>query len=195
MWDIKYKDKIVLALRAKYEEKQLEDQPIGKDIRIGSKSIPLHRESFFQGKFSMQLPEIVEDMGALERTVKYRSENRPQIIKTDRSADATFTFSILPPGDIAEEEDVLEKLLKIRGDMKRIWKQNVFYDMGKVEADTALTAWMDFKAFCLDGSLYGMIFLFELKEETVLGNFHCSFSKYDIWKPAVLKLFTTIQID
>ena len=89
----------------------------------------------------------------------------------------------------------LKRLKKIQDDMKKIWKQNVFYDMGEVYADMLPVAWMDFKSFCLNGSLYNLLFLFDFEERTVLGNFHCVFSEYDIWKPVVLKLLTTIQID
>ena len=55
-------------------------------------------------------------------------------------------------------------------------------------------AWMDLKAYCLDGNLYSMIFLFRAQGQTVLGNFHCNFPRYDVWKPAVLKLLATVQV-
>lgn len=83
---------------------------------------------------------------------------------------------------------------RLRGDMKKVWKQNVFYDMGKVTADGHTVAWMDFKAFCMDGSIYSLLFLFQAGNQMILGNFHCSFVQYDIWKPVILKLLTTIQI-
>lgn len=53
---------------------------------------------------------------------------------------------------------------------------------------------MDLKAYCLDGNLYSMIFLFRAQGQTVLGNFHCNFPRYDVWKPAVLKLLATVQV-
>ena len=72
--------------------------------------------------------------------------------------------------------------------MKKIWKQNVFYDTGEVMAENTPVAWMDFRAYCLDGNLYSMLFIFQMREQAVLGNFHCSFPKYDIWKPVILKI-------
>ncbi len=191
--EAEYKDKIILALRRKYIEKQLEELPAGEEILIGTDSVPLRRESIFEGKCSMLLPETVRDMPLLVRAIKYRSKNRPQIIKTDQDGDASFTFSIIPSDNGREGLQV--RLRHIRNDMKKVWKQNVFYDEGKVHIDAGAVVWMDFRSYCLNGSLYNLMFLFEMEDEAVLGNFHCSFPKYDVWKPMVLKLLTTIQID
>lgn len=184
-------DKMILALRNKYREKLAEELPVGKEIQAGTSSIPLRREEIFRGKCTMLLPETITDMDRIKAAVKYRSQNRPQVIKSDSRGDASFTFSIIPADE--RNEMLLKRLKKIQDDMKKVWKQNVFYDMGEVASDTLSIAWMDFKSFCLNGSLYSMLFLFDMGEETVLGNFHCAFSEYDIWKPVVLKLLTTIQ--
>lgn len=184
-------DKMIFALRNKYREKLAEELPVGKEIQAGASSIPLRREEIFRGKCIMLLPETITDMDRIKAAVKYRSQNRPQVIKSDSRGDASFTFSIIPADE--RNEMLLKRLKKIQDDMKKVWKQNVFYDMGEVASDTLSIAWMDFKSFCLNGSLYSMLFLFDMGEETVLGNFHCAFSEYDIWKPVVLKLLTTIQ--
>lgn len=191
--EAEYKDEMILALRKKYIEKQSEELPAGAEIKVGTGTIPLQRESIFEGKCSMRLPENIREMPLPLRAVKYRSKNRPQIIKTDQEGDASFTFSVLPPDN--SKEDLQERLRHIRDDMKQVWKQNVFYDEGEVHADAGTVMWMDFRSYCLNGSLYSMIFLFEMEDKIVLGNFHCSFAKYDTWKPMVLKLLTTIQVD
>ena len=117
------------------------------------------------------------------------------MIKTDAERDASMTFSILSPADVEDAEPVTEQLAKIRSDMKKVWKQNVFYDIGQVAADGGSVAWMDLRTYCLDGNLYSMVFLFRAGKQTVLGNFHCSFPMYDVWKPTVLKLLATVQTD
>lgn len=186
-----YADKIIFTLRNKYREKLAQELPVGRQIQAGADSIALQREEIFRGKCTMLLPEMMSDMEERKAAVKYRNQNRPQVIKSDVKGDASFTFSLIPADE--GEETPLKRLKKIQDDMKKIWKQNVFYDMGEVASDTLSIAWMDFKSFCLNGSLYSMLFLFDMEEETVLGNFHCVFSEYDIWKPVALKLLTTIQ--
>ncbi|MBQ6887081.1 MAG: hypothetical protein IJN54_06175 [Lachnospiraceae bacterium] len=193
MKDEEYLDRIILALRAKYQQKKAENEPIGEEMLVGVRKVSLYREVLFEGKCSIMLPETMRDMSYLDSTVKYRSQNRPQVIKTDSSGDASITFNLLPMSDTETVENILVTLEQIRSDMKKVWKQNVFYDMGEIVKGELPVAWMDFRAFCLDGSLYSMIFIFRMEEQLVLGNFHCSFPQYDIWKPVILKLLTTIR--
>lgn len=194
MQESAYRDRIILALRQKYKEMASENQSVEENILIGSNVVPVHREELFSEKCSMILPETMQDISPLKRAVKYRNVNRPQVIKTDWDGDASFTFSLLSAEDICDRnKGILTRLEEIQQDMRKIWKQNVFYDMGEIQSDMISVAWMDFRAFCLNGSLYSLIFLFDLEEETILGNFHCSFEQYDKWKPAVLRLLTTIQ--
>lgn len=186
-----YADRMILALRTKYEEDQTEDQSIKAVTGVGIQKLPLHREALFEGKCSILLPDTMTDMGDVERTVIYRNLKRPQIIKTDREAGVSMTFSPLPGEDTPES--IFVQMDRVRSDMKKIWKQNVFYDKGEIQAEGFSVAWMDFRTFCLDSSLYCLLFLFPMREQIVLGNFHCSFPQYDIWKPTILKLLATVQ--
>ena len=190
-----YIDTQILALRSKYHEIQSENQPVGNEIQIGTDRAALYKADLFGGACSIMLPEIMTDMDSTDRTVIYQNRNRPQIIKADRDSGAAITFNILSQTGEEEQRQVSEQMSVIRNDMKKIWKQNVFYDTGEVMAENTPVAWMDFKAYCLDGNLYSLLFMFQTQAQTVLGNFHCSFPIYDIWKPLVLKLLTTIQAE
>lgn len=194
MLEAEYKDKIILALRQKYIQKQAETQDIGSNIWIGTKKEPLHRERLFQEKCSMLLPECLMDMGEVEAATRYRSINRPQIIKAQKQGDAVLTFSLTTMEECREKPGITDRMTGLRQDMKRLWKQNVFYDTGTVQAGELEIPWMDMKGFCLNGSFYCLMFLFEIEEDMVLGNFHCGFPQYDIWKPVMLKLLTTIKV-
>ena len=190
-----YIDTQILALRSKYHEIQSENQPVGNEIQIGTDRAALYKADLFDGACSIMLPETMTDMGAADREVIYQNRNRPQIIKADRESGAAITFSMFPQTGEEEQRQVSEQMAVIRNDMRKIWKQNVFYDIGEVMAENTPVAWMDFKAYCLDGNLYSLLFMFQTQAQTVLGNFHCSFPIYDIWKPLVLKLLTTIQAE
>ncbi len=190
-----YIDTQILALRSKYHEIQSENQPVGNEIQIGTDRAALYKADLFDGACSIMLPETMTDMGAADREVIYQNRNRPQIIKADRESGAAITFSMFPQTGEEEQRQVSEQMAVIRNDMRKIWKQNVFYDIGEVVAENTPVAWMDFKAYCLDGNLYSLLFMFQTQAQTVLGNFHCSFPIYDIWKPLVLKLLTTIQAE
>ncbi|MCM1251958.1 MAG: hypothetical protein NC321_03990 [Clostridium sp.] len=195
MKEPEYIDSVILALRTKCEEKQEEQQQISDTIPIGVNKISLYREELFGGKCSMMLPEIMSDMNRRYRMIKYRNQNRPQVIKTDFDNDATVTFSLLPMADRENAPDISVQMEKVYSDMKKVWKQYVFYDTGQVEAGEFAVAWMDFRSFCVDGSIYNLLFMFQAEKQIVLGNFHCSFPQYDIWKPVILKLLTTVRVN
>lgn len=188
-----YADRMILALRLKYKEKQAEHLPVEREILIRGKKVLLHREILFDGKCSILLPEIMVDMDSINRAIRYRNSSQPQIIKTDYKSGATMTFNMLPMAETAETESLSEQMGKVRSDIMKVWKQNVFYDRGEISTDVGPVAWMDFRAYCLDGSIYTMLFMFQVEEQIVVGNFHCSFPQYDTWKPVVIKLLTTIQ--
>lgn len=178
-----YQDKLILELRRKYRQKQ-------PDTLVGGqkewKRIPLPG-----GFLSMMLPAYMHDMGQRERWIKYRSFKHPDVVLTDGDADATFTFSLA--GQAVEIEEPAQRLEGLRKDMQKIWKQAVFYDMGTVVAGEVSIPWMDCKTFCLNGSLYCLLFLLEIQGQLILGNFHCSFPQYDRWKPMVLRLLQTVE--
>lgn len=188
-----YADKLILALRTKYQEKRTELLSVEKEIIIRGIKKTLNREVLFGGMCSILLPEIMEDMDDINKVIRYRNSNIPQVIKTDYESGATVTFDMLSNAGMMETKSLSEKMEKIREDIMKVWKQNVFYDRGEISAEEVLVIWMDFRAYCLNGSLYMMLFMFQIEEQIVLGNFHCGFQQYDIWKPVVIKLLTTIR--
>lgn len=151
---MEYSDTIIMALRKKYESKQLETLKSSKDtlrkeIQIGTAAIPLYKEQLFHNLCSIMLPETMDDMDYLDRFVKYQNQNRPEVIKTDTEGEAFITFGLLSQEDNENTKNISQRLAKIRADMEKIWKQYVFYDIGEIVADNIPVAWMDFKAFCI----------------------------------------------
>lgn len=195
MREAEHNDRIILALRAKYREKQQEKQQVGEDMQIGVNKVLLKRTTMFEEECSMLLPTTMEDMPYPERVVKYRDKNRPPVIKTVPDRTAAISFDKFMENDFnVGNSGIEQKLERLRCNMKKVWKQNVFYDTGEVQGENMPVAWMDYKSFCLNGNFYAILFLFDTEKEVVMGNFHCSFSQYDIWKPAVLKLLSTVRI-
>lgn len=177
-----YTDKFILELR-RYRRAQLDAQEQADQ--------EFQEVSLYDGRCTVSIPAHMYGMELWKRFVKYRGSTQPDIIMTDKNADATFTFSLA--GQAAEGEKPEQRMEGLRADMQKVWKQAVFYDTGVVMAGEIPVPWMDCKTFCLDGSLYCLLFLFEIQGQLILGNFHCSFSRYDRWKPIVLKVLETIE--
>lgn len=187
-----YPDKTILELRKMYREATGKYRFAENEIWLGGSPVAVSRVELLQGKCSMVLPGIMEDMPAFERTVRYRNKNRPPEIKAVSDRTAALTLDWYREED-KKEMPVSERLLQIKKDMEKVYKQNVFYDMDIVQAEDFPVAWMDYRAFGAGGSFYVITFLFETGGEIFIGNFHCSFKKYDIWKPVWKTLFATLQ--
>lgn len=156
---------------------------------------PVHRESLLGGKCSMLLPNTFIDMKIADDIAGYRSLWIPQSIKTTAAEDAVLSFGLVTESESGTEGmAVTDRLEKLQLDMKRRWKQDVYYGTGQVQADGGKVVWMDLKSFSAKGSMYSFIFLFEIKGEVVFGNFFCSFEQYLVWKPVMQKLIATIEV-
>ncbi|MEY8268918.1 hypothetical protein AALA79_21500 [Lachnospiraceae bacterium 64-25] len=185
---------VIGVLRYRHAQKRFEKRKVKKYVQLGMDKIPVHRERILDGCCSILLPETFVDMELTSDMVGYRSLWTPQSIKTTAAEDAVLSFGLIPMAESGTEEmPVSDKLEKLRQDMKRKWTQDVYYGTGQVQADGRKAAWMDLKSFSARGSMYSFIFLFEIKGETVFGNFYCSFEQYLIWKPVMQKLIATIE--
>lgn len=187
-----YPDKIILALRKKQQINKLENTSI-EELQEKKEMAGFSRKYFAGQKFSLFLPEELQEMPEGEQKVKYPNRNRPEIILSDRYGNATLAFSCLPLMREQKDKEVEDTVKEIHQEMKKRWKQQVSYETGVVKTGELKVAWLDYRGFCLDESLYSLLFLFFLQEEMILGNFHCSFVDYDRWKPIVLKLLETIE--
>ena len=187
-----YYDRMILTLREKYCQEQ-EERTEGDATESGTKT-------FWGDAFSMMFPKDWTDMSALEISAGYRIYSGARTILKAPDAEAVLVLSRLPGNE--EEADAdreppaeLPALWEmIRENMKKLYRQNVFYDNGTVSAGERPVFWQDMKAFCLSGSIYCLIFLFETGNERISGNFHCDFNKYVKWRPTILKMLSTIQV-
>jgi len=179
----KQADQLILENRRKYRQ----DQP---DAFVQEQQ-GFREISLYDGLCTIMLPAYMHEMERRNRFAKYRSLTRPDVVITDKDADAAFTFS--RAGQAAETGEPEQRMEKLRADMQKVWKRAVFYDMGMVMAGEIPVPWMDCKTFCLDGGLYCLLFLIEIQGQLILGNFHCSFPQYDKWKPMVLRALATIK--
>ena len=160
-----HRDRLILELRRKYKQEQ---SAVPVRERKGFKERIL-----YGGLCTIMLPAYMQDMEQKDRL------------------DATFTFSSV--GGAAGSENPEQRMEKLRADMRKVWKQAVFYDKGTVMAGEIPVPWMDCRTFCLDTSLYCLLFLFAVQGRLILGNFHCRFPEYDRWKPVALGVLETIE--
>lgn len=195
MGKVQYYDELIFSFRQKYNREKLENMNLKEEIILENERISLHREFLLEEKFSMLLPEMWRNMEKWETAIRYRSLNGVYEIREAKNGDAVIIFQRITEQDERKTVEVREQFDLLCCNMKELWKQNVYYDTGVVWTKELEIPWIEMKSFCLTGSVYCIIFLFKLDGEIVLGNFHCAFERYDVWKPVVIKLLETLQIE
>lgn len=183
MEDKKYMDKVILELCRECEKRQ---EPV-----LYAEKSDVRKIAIYENAAYIMLPAEWQSMSLVWRCAKYNRSDRPEIIMTDTHGNATITFSVV--GEMDEAVGIKQQLIQLRDDMQKVWNQLIFYDTGTIKAGEKDVEWMDCKAFCIDSELYSLLFLFSVKDQLMLGNFHCSFSIYDQWKPRILELLETIE--
>ncbi|MDR2889863.1 MAG: hypothetical protein LBV33_08525 [Lachnospiraceae bacterium] len=195
-------DRIIMTIIDQYKKEKYHNQPLTSDeMQIGCETVLLRPVPIFviagfpDGLFSMKLPNEMNDMDPISVRVKYPSDRRPQVIKSNRSNNICFTFSVLGTAstDRVTDVDVEMQLAKAKSVIKAINQSHVIYDEGRVSAKDAPILWFDYRGYAVDGNYYDLLFMFRLDDLIVLGNFQCEFEAYHIWKHAVLKLLGTIE--
>lgn len=179
----KYLDKVLLELRKESEKSK---EPVLISEKCDVKKIAIYENDAY-----MMIPIEWQSMNPVWRCAKYNRSYRPEVIITDAHGDATITFSDV--GKMDRLVGIRQCCMQLKNDMQEIWNQLVFYDSGAIKAGKKDVEWMDYKMFCIDSELYCLLFLFDVKNHLIMGNFHCSFSIYNRWKPQILMLLETIE--
>lgn len=173
------------------EKKEEQKDICNGQIKIGKKFYEFEETEFFDGKINMYIPNTFEDMSLEAKKLKYPSENRPDIIKSNENGSIAVTFKLIDSYLTDEQIEELKDTMKIINN--RLNPANIYFDEGILEVDEKKIGYFDFKSSAIDDFLYNFIFLFELQEKTIMGTFSCSYSEYDEWKDIVVEMVNTIK--
>ncbi|WP_238918012.1 hypothetical protein [Clostridium sp. YIM B02555] len=175
------------AAEKKEEQKDICNGP----IKIGKKFYEFEEAEFFDGKIKMYIPNTFEDMPLEAKKLKYPSENRPDIIKSNENGSIAVTFKLIDSYLTDEQIEELKDAMKMINN--RLNPSNIYFDEGILEVEEKKIGYFDFKSSAIDDFLYNFIFLFALQEKTIMGTFSCSYSEYDEWKDIVVEMVNTLK--
>lgn len=160
-----------------------------KEKEKGEVEIPLENISMWG--FSMKLPVGLIEMNEEIKKVIFPMYMRPTIVKIDENKKCRFTFSKIIIDEESGENNLLEKIYKT---FNECGKQIIVYDKDVLQAVNVEIGWVEYKMLCLDGSLYGITYIFFTKTECIIGGFQCEFSLYDKWKFVIIELLKHIKV-
>lgn len=187
---MEYTDEIIIKGMNQYKTEQHGD--IEKGIYLKEQLFKFEREEYYDGKFSVMIPTSFKDMPLEYAKIKYPSEQRPKIIKTNEEGDINFTFNLL------EEVDFETKYVKEAKDglyniIKRVQPANVFYESKEEVVEDKLVGWFDFKSHGLDCKIYQIMFCIPIGGKMLQGIFNCQYTDFKLWKPVFIQVMKSIR--
>ena len=162
------------------------------EIKIAGIYYEFEQKEFFDEKFKIYMPNNFDDMPEKDRKLKYPSENRPKIIKSNDDGTINFTLSII---ESPLSEDSVEEL---KDGMMMIVKKtnpvNVFYENGILEVNEKNIGFFEYKSSAIDDYIYNVMYFLEFQEKTLMGTFCCRYDDYEEWRDVIFEVLKKIEV-
>lgn len=157
---------------------------------VKGEHITFCRIELFQGKLAVNLPETFTDLPLEYAKMKYPSEQRPSVIKSNKEGSINFTFELLSASVPTDKIEQLRNQMK--NVIKRFQPANVFFEKGEMQINTIETAWFDYKSHGIDQKLYNLMYFMPLDEQVLHGVFNCPMDMGKDWRPVVFEVMKSI---
>ena len=186
---MKVLDEQIIELRRK--EKATSEDIHGDGITINGELLTFKETLLFKDKMSIWLPESFVDMPSKIARIKYPSEQRPQIIKTDLLGSTNFAFNLfskpIKPAQMQSAADGMKAILK------KVNPANIFYESATEPLDETMLSWFEFKGHGIDTQIYYIVFLTSIGGNLMHGIFNCAIADMEPWKNAAFQVIRSIQ--
>lgn len=184
-----YLDEQIIELRRK--EKAHSEDVHGDGITINGELLHFQETPLFKGKMSIWLPESFVDMPSKIARIKYPSEQRPQIIKTDLLGSTNFAFNLfnqpIKPNQMQSAADSMRTILK------KVNPANIFYENATEPLGETMLSWFEFKGHAMDTQIYYIMFLTSIDGNLMYGIFNCAIADMEEWKKPAFQAIRSIQ--
>jgi hypothetical protein len=185
-------DQIRRAINQHEETENKTNQSIYEGVTIGNTYYRFEETPFFEGRLMLQVPAGFIDMPDDVAQIKYPSGSRPQIIRTDLTGSINITLSLLG-GGIREEQ-----IGEVRDGIKRVIKSvnpsHLFFEEGIAKANGKSVGFFTFKSAAIDMPLYNLMFIMEIEQRILMGNFSCPYSQYKEWQPIARQIMQSVRV-
>lgn len=183
-------DETIIAARVTAKKKAA--YTIENQVLIAGEPYTFERVELFDGKMSMVLPCSFQDMPAVAAKMKYPSEDRPQIIKCNRTGSVSWAFNLLSM--ICKKADLIERIHEMKTALKRVNPAYLFFELKQfdITEDTRVNQF-DFRSYALDMDIYNIMFIVNIGGRLAMGTFNCPDEISEAWKPLAFQMIHTIR--
>ena len=182
-------DKKIIEMRRKEAQKELNIREDG--LIINGEQIDFQETPLFHEKMTILLPATFVDMPQKIARIKYPSEQRTQISKTELLGSTNFAFNLfdkaIKPAQMKSAADGMKSILK------KVNPANIFYESGTEPLGETMLSWFEFKGHGIDTQIYYIMFLPSIGGKLLHGIFNCAVADMEAWKEAAFQVIRSIQ--
>lgn len=186
-------DEKILDFLNEVEKREARKDICNGPIKINERYYEFEETNFFDGKLKIYIPKDFEDMPLEARKLKYPSESRPEIIKSNDDGSMCITLNII--NSKLDEEHVEEVKDLMKNFIRKINPANIFYKDGLLEVNSKNVGFFEFKSYAVDDSLYNISFFLEFESKTFMGTFSCPYNECKEWRDVAFQFIKTIKIE
>ncbi len=166
-------------------------QSLEEGYYISGRLETFSKEKYFEGLISAYVPDSFINMPDEVKEIKYPTNFRPDIIKTNLLGDIDLSFSLLTNVEKIDVEvmavDFMNLLRKAHKGIK-LGDLNCLNKEGFIEM-----RYFDFTLMGVDERLYHLIAMGEVNEKVLQVTFNCRENDIYKWKRAVMDIFGSIE--
>lgn len=165
---------------------------IHKPVTIQGEVLEFVETKLFGDTISILLPKNFVDMPKPIARIKYPSESRPQVIKTDLTGITNFTYSLfdMPSTD----SQLLEAAKSTQTILKKLNPALMLLDDPQwIETEYTKSIWFTYKSSALDMLIYYVAHYTRIEDKLLYGIFNCSLEMCNEWEPIVPQVIASIQ--
>ena len=145
----------------------------------------------FNEKMQILLPKTFVDMPDKIARVKYISQDRPQIIKTDLLGSTNFAFNLF---NQKVKKDELSKVADtFQAIIKKINPANVYYEKNTEDVGNLKLSWFDFKGYAIDSQIYYIYYVTSIGGNLLHGIFNCLIDDIQAYKEVAFLVIKSIR--
>ncbi|MFI3212251.1 MAG: hypothetical protein R3Y24_02820 [Eubacteriales bacterium] len=183
---MEFMDEEIIKMRQRNRKISLED-----GVYIKGEFIEFEEVKLFDDKIAITLPKTFIDMPKKIAQIKYPSNQRPQIIKTDLLGATNFTFSLI--AQHLESEQLEQVANMFENTIKKVHPANVFYDKGTEDIGKLKFSWFDFKGYAIDSQMYYLYYVTIIDGNLLHGVFSCISQELEHYKEVAFLIMRSIK--
>lgn len=172
---MEFLDEQIIEIRNKNRKISLEN-----GVFIKGEFVEFEEVKLFDKKMSILLPKTFIDMPKKIALIKYPSNQRPQVIKTDLLGATNFAFNLFDQPVTTKQLPEVVKTFKNM--IQKVNPANIFYEEKTEPLEDGMVSWFDFKGYAIDEQIYYIYYVTVIDGKLLHGIFNCMMKDLEEYK-------------